>query len=371
VNRLPGHRHAPARKLLASTPSVSSTRDITLVTAPSEHRVPPSKPADWSKPKVLEAPWASETVSPSLCRGFVVAAQPNIATATTSAVSAVSCQARARPARERSPPCGSLPTRLYGSRATEFRDLQWVSTDPQRSGGRLLSQAVPDLGNYDLVAALRKSGCPLCRVLAEGEVRAMDAFVHERGQAAEALGVFCERGGFCRSHAWLFHRRAALALTGVPVAQAYEALVRKDIEQLERLALKLPPARKLRRVRRTFLGRRDCPACERRKARLDAKGVAFVEALGESAVRDADRESDGLCVQHLDLVGAEALASNSGVAGFLIQELRRRLEMLEERLAAYERARDYRYLGESTDAGTDAWTDVVRSYVGDQYADEP
>jgi len=199
----------------------------------------------------------------------------------------------------------------------------------------------------------------------------MDAFIHERGQAAEALSVFCERGGFCRSHAWLFHRRAALALTGVPVAQAYEALVRKDIEHLERLALELPLSRKLRRVRRTFLGRRDCPACERREARLDTKSVAFVAALGESAVRDAYRESDGLCVQHLDVVGAEALACDSGVAGFLIQDLRRRLEMLEERLAEYDRARDYRYLGERTGAEADAWTDVVRSYVGDQYADEP
>lgn len=197
----------------------------------------------------------------------------------------------------------------------------------------------------------------------------MDAFIHERGQSAETLAMFCERGGFCRSHAWLFHRRAALALTGVPVAQAYEALVRRDIEQLGHLALELPATRRFRRVRRSFLARRDCPACERQTVRLTSKATAFVSALSEPDVRNAYRDSDGLCVQHLDHVGAEALASDSGVAAFLIQDLRQRLQLLEKRLTEYDRTRDYRHSTERTDA--DAWTDVVRSYVGDQYADAP
>lgn len=228
---------------------------------------------------------------------------------------------------------------------------------------------MPDLGNYDLVAALRESGCPLCRVLSAAEVRAMDTFIHERGQAAEALTTFCEQGGFCRSHAWLFHRRSALSLTGVPVAQAYEALLRRDIAHLERLALDLPPERRGRIRRRSLLGRRECPACERGELRLSAKASAFVAALNETAVRDAYGRSDGLCVQHLDVVGAEALARDSEVAGFLIQDLRRRLEVLESRLSDYERTRDYRYRAERTEADADAWTDVVRTYVGDQFAD--
>ena len=50
-----------------------------------------------------------------------------------------------------------------------------------------------DLGNYDIVAALRERGCPLCRVLSEAEVRAMDSFFDESGQLAEARSAFCER----------------------------------------------------------------------------------------------------------------------------------------------------------------------------------
>jgi hypothetical protein len=225
-----------------------------------------------------------------------------------------------------------------------------------------------NLGNYDVVAALRESGCPLCRVLSEAEVRAMDNFIDEGGQLAEVQSVFCRRGGFCREHAWLFHRRAALALTGVPVARMYEGLLRRDITRLERLELDLATESRLRRRPRKLLDPRSCPACERTHARLNEKAQGLVEALQETAVQEAYRSSDGLCVEHLDSVGAAALVADTAVAAFLIADLRTRLEQLEHRLLRYERTRDYRFAAERTDADASAWTDVVRSYVGDQYS---
>jgi hypothetical protein len=225
-----------------------------------------------------------------------------------------------------------------------------------------------NLGNYDLVAALRERGCALCRVLSEAEVRAMDNFIDEGGQLAEVQSVFCKRGGFCREHAWLFHRRAALALTGVPVAKMYEGLLRRDITRLERLELDLAAASRLRRRPSRLLEPRDCPACERAHARLDEKAHGLVEALRETAVQEAYRMSDGLCVEHLDSVGADALTADTAVAAFLIADLRFRLEQLERRLLSYERTRDYRFAAERTESDVSAWTDVVRSYVGDQYA---
>jgi len=85
-------------------------------------------------------------------------------------------------------------------------------------------------------------------------------------------------------------------------------------------------------------------------------------------VRKSYRESDGLCVEHLDTVGSDALGTDASVATFLIGEHRRRLQELEARLAAYDRTRDYRFAAERTEADANAWTDVVRSYVGDQFS---
>jgi hypothetical protein len=225
-----------------------------------------------------------------------------------------------------------------------------------------------NLGNYDVVAALRECGCALCRVLSDAEVRAMDNFIDQGGQLAEAQDVFCKRGGFCREHAWLFHRRAALALTGVPVAKMYEGLLRRDITRLERLEFDLAAESRTRRRPNRLLEPRDCPACERAHTRLDDKAHGLVEALQETPVQEAYRMSDGLCVEHLDVVGAEALATDTAVASFLIADLRSRLEQLERRLLSYERTRDYRFAAERTESDTSAWTDVVRSYVGDQYS---
>ena len=71
--------------------------------------------------------------------------------------------------------------------------------------------------------------------------------------------------------------------------------------------------------------------------------------------------SDGLCVEHLDAVGAEALAADTAVAAFLIADLRSRLEQLERRLLSYERTRDYQFAAERTEADTSAWTDAAHS----------
>ena len=221
---------------------------------------------------------------------------------------------------------------------------------------------MPNLGNYAVVFALSKPGCPLCRVLDEAETREMDAFIRERGLAAEALGEFCERGGFCRDHAWLLHRRSALALTGAPVAQAYGALLRHDIAQLKQLAAALRNRRRRRSQRRSLLARRVCPACERAEQRLTVKANAFVEALAGPEVRAVYRQSDGLCVQHIDKVVAAALAIPN-TAAFLIDDLTRRLEILERRLDRYDRLRGTDAPLEAAEG--DAWTDVVRSYVGD------
>jgi hypothetical protein len=227
---------------------------------------------------------------------------------------------------------------------------------------------VLDLSNYDVVAALRERGCPLCRVLSEAEVRAMDRFVDESGQVAEARSAFCDRGGFCREHAWLFHRRAASARTGAPVAKMYEALLRQDITRLQQLELELATNAHRQRGQNSLLERLDCPACERADARLESKAQGLVTALREAELQDAYGKSDGLCVQHLDFVGITALRSDTAVVAFLIGDLRRRLERLEQRLVSYEHTRDYRFSTERTEADVNAWTDVVRSYVGDQFA---
>ena len=59
----------------------------------------------------------------------------------------------------------------------------------------------------------------------------MDAFIDEGGQRAEGCETaFCDnRGLLPRTCVAVFSRRAALTLTGVPVAKMYEALLRQVV----------------------------------------------------------------------------------------------------------------------------------------------
>ena len=137
-------------------------------------------------------------------------------------------------------------------------------------------------------------------------------FIDEGGQLGGARNSFCDRGGFCREHAWLFHRRAALTLTGVPVAKMYEALLRQDLSRLERSSSTLPTTSRVTAAPRVACSTEaHCAACERTRSRLEAKAQGSLAALKEAQIQRAYRESDGLCVQHLDFVGAEALAANT------------------------------------------------------------
>ena len=148
----------------------------------------------------------------------------------------------------------------------------------------------------------------------------------------------------------------------------YEALLRQDISRLERLELDLATNARNRRAPSRLLDRGVCEACERTRSRLEAKARGLVAALKEAQIRRAYCESDGLCVQHLDFVGVEALDGEHRGGCVSDRRLCRRLERLEQRLATYDRTRDYRFTSERTEADASAWTDVVRSYVGDQFA---
>jgi hypothetical protein len=101
--------------------------------------------------------------------------------------------------------------------------------------------------------------------------------------------------------------------------------------------------------RRSLLARRTCPACDRAARRLSTKAEAFAEALAEPEVRNAYSLSDGLCVQHIDIVGAAAFA-NRDTAAYLIDDLRRRLEILERRLDQYDRLRGANLPGDQREA---------------------
>jgi hypothetical protein len=191
------------------------------------------------------------------------------------------------------------------------------------------------LFTFDLDDGLASGCCPICYALALDERRWMESFWREGRQGKAARERFYAGGGFCTRHAWLLHELALAGSSGVAVADVYGGLAGRDIAALERRHEL--PARKAR-----------CSACVARDEALTRKAEFLLELMATESGRARYTRSRGLCFGHL---GAMLdLAGEGELADFVLDDWRRRVDDVRERLAADE---------------VTARTDVIRLYAGD------
>ena len=192
------------------------------------------------------------------------------------------------------------------------------------------------LFTFDLDDGLLSGRCPICHALALDERRWMESFWREGRQGKEARERFYAGGGFCARHAWLLHDLALDRSSGGVIGDVYGGLAGRDIAALDRRHEL--PARKAR-----------CSACLARDEALTRKAEFLLELLATESGRDRYARSRGLCLGHV--VAVVEVAGESELAAFVLDDWRRRLDDVRERL-------------ESGDVA--ARTDVIRLYAGDQ-----
>jgi hypothetical protein len=225
---------------------------------------------------------------------------------------------------------------------------------------------MPDIFGYEIVEAMLQRGCPLCRALAIDDLRWLDTFRREGRNDPGTRAQFFAAGGFCRHHAWLFHRLVASAPSTVAITDVYGWLAAQDLDHLEAVERNL--ARGRRRV--AALKRSEpCPACLALDAAMERKAEFFVGVVSEPEVRGTYERSDGLCLVHLSAVFDRARKSDAESARFFLADWRRRLEHVRGQLADLERRRDYRYKDEPEGEEQHAWTAIIAQYVGEDFTD--
>lgn len=227
--------------------------------------------------------------------------------------------------------------------------------------------AMPDIFGYDIVEALRRSGCPLCRADAIDDRRWMNSFWREGKQDPGTRRRFYAAGGFCRHHAWLLHWLVAAEAAGAAIADIYGSLAERDIAWLDELRARLDRGKRRREAPPGRSGR--CPACVAHEAATKRKVHFFVELLSEPEVRPRYRSSGGLCFDHLARALEHALDTDEEVARFLLNDWRERLVAVRDQLAEFDRKRDHRYAAEPRGEEQSSWTEVIRRYVGERFPD--
>jgi hypothetical protein len=99
--------------------------------------------------------------------------------------------------------------------------------------------------------------------------------------------------------------------------------------------------RRIRSRRLTLRRRERCPACIACEASAERRAHFFVDVLGEDAVRRRYLRSDGVCFTHLAVVVEQVSDAAPETVRFLFGDWRGRLAEVRERLAEYDRKRDY------------------------------
>jgi Family of unknown function (DUF6062) len=197
----------------------------------------------------------------------------------------------------------------------------------------------------------------------------MSNFWREGKQDPRARRRFYASGGFCRHHAWLLHRLVpAEAAGGAAIADVYGSLAERDIAWLNELVASLESGRRRRNV--SLARRARCPACVAFADGSERKIHFLVELLAEAEVRPHYRSSDGLCFAHLARAVEYARDTKAvDVVCLLLDDWRKRLAHVREQLTEFDRKRDYRYAAEPKGEEQRSWTEVIRLYVGERFAD--
>jgi hypothetical protein len=230
---------------------------------------------------------------------------------------------------------------------------------------------------FELVEALDKPGCPLCRLSRASVRRYFASLGHEQVNDVGLRAELRARGGFCHRHAWQFLEASGSRLG---VAIVYRDLLHHTLAALQlgfpeegpggrgsaaRLGRRL--ASLLTRTTRPIrhhgpAGRQPCLAC-RFEAEAEARyRSTLLEHLAEVDVRQRYASSQGLCLPHLKrCLRAGGRAED---LDWLRQDAADRMGSLLNELDEFIRKHDYRYGKESWGEERDAPRQAVERAVG-------
>jgi len=217
---------------------------------------------------------------------------------------------------------------------------------------------------HDLLADLKRAGCPACHGANSSAWRYIDALLWESVNDAETRARLRATHGFCRTHAFMALTIASQQGDSLGMAILYEDFLRNmHAEVLE----VLEPKRRRRRGKTLRVGQR-CIICE--SADSTASNYLAILAAAEEGTEPWEairRPEHGICLPHLalGLRSHRPEQERARITGAFLQgeaELRANLKELI-------RKHDYRFHDEGiTDEERASWIHAVRRVVGEPSA---
>ncbi len=214
--------------------------------------------------------------------------------------------------------------------------------------------------------ALRRGGCPVCRVGSESARRYLRGFLHEQVNDPGVREELLKSRGFCSHHAWMltqFHDALGVAIVYRHLAQelARDCTAVAEHGRLRNVGRRSPGLGAS--VRALLRPSRSCPACLVVHQAEETALTALLARLEDDQLRAALSGESALCLPHL--IQAAGLAQDGGQVRRLASMQAAMLEILRGHLDEFIRKHDYRFRDEGvTQKEGVAWTRAIEALVG-------
>jgi len=235
----------------------------------------------------------------------------------------------------------------------------------------------------NLVDAMKKPGCPVCRIFRQASERALESFLWENVNEPDVRQGILDSYGFCPAHTRVMVARE-MSTSSLPLGTniIYEHLGRVVAGELKALrpGSAAGTVSKIRGEARGLLvkagltkkgggplhSRGECPACAAgNNGALNALHVLCEELPKQAEVQSVYLESDGLCLPHL----REAIERHAGsfpkAIQLMIDDTVKRLEAQSKDMKEYIRKANWAYRDEKlTEAEDTAWRKTLTFFTG-------
>jgi hypothetical protein len=224
---------------------------------------------------------------------------------------------------------------------------------------------------FDLIAACREAGCPICRLVARAIDRYLDTMLNDAIADADVELRFVASRGLCNRHAVRLVDRSDRA---VSIAHLHRAVVDNVLSSIKgeaevidhALRRKWPGTERQRFLAAMLNPHRECPVCEQQAAIEHMALSELGKYLFEPEFVEAFEGSSGLCLPHFRQ--ALTLTRDEAAALRLIELQREHFVRLRDQLAEFIRNNDDRFSGEGFGAEGDSWRRAIGIVSGQKDA---
>ncbi|HEX9124588.1 MAG TPA: DUF6062 family protein [Actinomycetota bacterium] len=225
-----------------------------------------------------------------------------------------------------------------------------------------------EVGYFDLVADLKKEGCPVCHGAHRAAWRYLDSLLWEHVNDPDIRAKLRTSFGFCREHSMMAISVAGQQSAALGMAILYEDFLRSVDRQLEDAVRKRGKerSRRLRRTGRSPLPRpAPCRVCASGRNVEENYLRLLASAPDDSPIGTGIREPGrGLCLHHT-LLGLHRVRSDEHADRLLACFTHGDRELRGE-LREFIRKQDYRFQQEGLTHGeVSAWKRAVFRVVGE------